>query len=104
LNITMAAPSIGLLHEIVVAADTRLLARLLVGGLVGHEFARVVVGLGLRLRNATALGLRMREPVVDGGAIFGHRSSFRQPMVRRAGAVLARLRARPCLGAARACL
>jgi hypothetical protein len=69
LNITMAAPSVRLLDEIGVAAGGRLA---FVRRLIGHQLALVVASLGLRLRDATPLGLRMRQSVIDGCAVFRH--------------------------------
>src|SRR3954464_4862601 len=67
LNITMASPSIRLLDEVRVPADARLLPVFVRSLLVGHQLARVVLGIRLGLRDGSALGLRMGESVVDGG-------------------------------------
>jgi hypothetical protein len=81
LNITIGNPSIRRLHEVGVAAHAGLLlfAGLLVfvGRLVGDQLALVLAGLRLRLRDAAALRLRMRESMVHGRTVFRHRSSFR---------------------------
>jgi hypothetical protein len=72
LNMTIRRdPQCRRLHEIGVAADARLLAfssRWV--RLVGHQLAFVLAALRRGLRDAAAVRLRMRQPVVDGGTVF----------------------------------